>query len=544
MLIRFLRYLPLGLLLCATSESAGAQNIDYTFTGVITTSNSPTGLFSPVQVGDPFTVTVTIDSLAAGSGVFNFMTYADAVLAADLDIGGITSTPTLIADPSAGVRVGDDVGFLMSNDCEDSFTATGYPSSGFEWFSCSLRETDSAPASCPTVWSTADIPLSLNIGDFNSAGFSLRTAPGGSPQIAGTITNVTETPIALNDDCANATALPSSFADTPYNATGATTDGADSAGFCNYGAFGDDQSENDVWFTYTPTVGGCTYISTFGLAGYDTRLAVYRGTACPDDPANIIACADEEVLPSASPFEAGLDVVLEGGVTYLIRLGTFSQFDDASDGVLRIAAGPGAAANSGGNNPGAPGCGGFLSFCNGDGGDQMGCTDCPCFNNASNGTIGGCLNSAGTGARLIGSGSPSVSSPPNSLTDLRFALSGAPPLSFCILNSGDALAPGNMANPCFGLGTGGPAAVFDGLRCAITNTRRHGGRQADANGDVGILNFPWGGEGGPPLGIANAGGGFAAGVTRFFQAINRDNPLLSCMRALNTSQALKVTFTP
>ena len=86
--------------------------------------------------------------------------------------------------------------------------------------------------------------------------------------------------------------------------------------------------------------------------------------------------------------------------------------------------------------------------------------------------------------------------------------------------------------------------VFDGLRCAIVNTRRHGGRSADLNGEVGVTNNPWGGEGGPPVGIANAGSGFVAGQTRYFQIVNRDDPLLSCMRGLNTSQAVAVTFTP
>ena len=53
----------------------------------------------------------------------------------------------------------------------------------------------------------------------------------------------------------------------------------------------------------------------------------------------------------------------------------------------------------------------FPDQCNGDGGDQMGCTDCPCTNNAPQGTIGGCLNSAGTASRLIGTGDPSLSLP-------------------------------------------------------------------------------------------------------------------------------------
>ncbi len=194
-------------------------------------------------------------------------------------------------------------------------------------------------------------------------------------------------------------------------------------------------------------------------------------------------------------------------------------------------------------------CGGggspFIDHCNGDGGNQMGCTNCPCMNNAAPGTIGGCLNSTGaTGARLDPSGDTSVSLPPGSTSDLRFALAGAPPTAFCILNSGDAVAPGNPANPCFGLMSGAQAMQFDGLRCAIMNTRRHGGRSADLSGDVGMTNSPWGGEGGPPVGIANAGIGFVAGQTRFFQVINRDDPTLVCMRGLNTSQAVEVTFTP
>jgi len=196
-----------------------------------------------------------------------------------------------------------------------------------------------------------------------------------------------------------------------------------------------------------------------------------------------------------------------------------------------------------GNCPGGPPVG-FPTSCNGDGGNQMGCTNCPCTNNSTPGTPGGCLNSAGTAANLVASGSASVSLPINDTTDLRFELNGAPPSAFCILNSGDGLAPGNMANPCFGLGSGAQAAAFDGLRCAITNTRRHGGRSADAMGNVGVTNNPWGGEGGPPVGIAVAGSGFVSGQTRFFQVINRDDALLSCMRGLNTSQSVEVTFTP
>ncbi len=174
----------------------------------------------------------------------------------------------------------------------------------------------------------------------------------------------------------------------------------------------------------------------------------------------------------------------------------------------------------------------------------MGCTNCPCLNNASAGTVGGCLNSSGASARLLASGDPSVSLPVADTTDLRFGLSGAPPTALCVLNSGDAVAPTNPLNPCFGLDSGAQAMQFDGLRCAVANTRRHGARTADANGEVGNTNAPWGGEGAPGVGLAQQGVGFAAGQTRFFQVVNRDNPLVVCMRGLNTSQAIQVTFTP
>ncbi len=193
------------------------------------------------------------------------------------------------------------------------------------------------------------------------------------------------------------------------------------------------------------------------------------------------------------------------------------------------------------NNIG-PGDGGgpmtFTNSCNGDGGNQSGCTDCPCGNNSAPGTIGGCRNSSLSAARLMGSGVPSVSN-----DTLRFELINAPPTSFCILTSGDNVAPTNAGNPCFGLNTGTQAIQFDGLRCAVGNTLRHGGRSADSNGDVGLTNNGWGGVSGPPIGLI-AQGGFTAGQTRSYQVINRESPLSSCMRGLNTSQAVTLTFQP
>jgi hypothetical protein len=174
----------------------------------------------------------------------------------------------------------------------------------------------------------------------------------------------------------------------------------------------------------------------------------------------------------------------------------------------------------------------------------MGCTDCPCNNNASPGTIGGCINSFGTSGRLFASGDTSVSLPSGATTDLRFSVSSVPSNAFCVLNSGAAVAPQGVSNPCTGLDTGAQSMLFDGLRCAVQSTRRHGGRAADSLGDVGVTNNAWGGESGPPVGIAQAGGSFTAGQTRYFQVVHREDMLEGCMRGLNTTQAVEVTFTP
>ena len=181
-----------------------------------------------------------------------------------------------------------------------------------------------------------------------------------------------------------------------------------------------------------------------------------------------------------------------------------------------------------------------VAICTGDGGDQMGCTDCPCGNNAAVGVGSGCLNSSGSGARLLRSGSTSISMQSGASTDLRFAADGAPPNTFCILTSGDNVAPGNTSNPCFGLGSGIQSTVLDGLRCAVGNTLRHGVRASDAAGRVGVSTPPWGGEAG--TGVVVEFPSVTAGATRFLQIIHRDEPQGPCMRGLNSSQAVSVTL--
>ena len=176
--------------------------------------------------------------------------------------------------------------------------------------------------------------------------------------------------------------------------------------------------------------------------------------------------------------------------------------------------------------------------CSGDGGNQMGCTNCPCGNNAVPGTIGGCLNSVASSARLYMTGFPSQS---NDTMTMRVV--GGIPSSFGVLFSSANAAPNNPMNPCFGLESGLSGAFFDGLRCLAAPVRRHPARMSDANGNYGVTTAPWGPPGGPPQGLI-ARGQWLPGQTICWQVYYREDAMLGCMTGVNTTNALKIIITP
>ena len=173
------------------------------------------------------------------------------------------------------------------------------------------------------------------------------------------------------------------------------------------------------------------------------------------------------------------------------------------------------------------------NYCFGDGGDQMGCTNCPCSNNAAPGTIGGCLNSASTSAELVATGAASVSG-----DTLRFEVERATPVTFGVLVSANNMLPNAGACP-----VGSGIQAFDGLRCVGGGLLRHGTRPSDANGDIGVTGAGWGPPNGPAGGLI-ASGGFSAGQTRNFQCFYRENVLLGCATGQNTTNATSITFAP
>ena len=174
------------------------------------------------------------------------------------------------------------------------------------------------------------------------------------------------------------------------------------------------------------------------------------------------------------------------------------------------------------------------SMCLGDGGDQMGCTNCPCGNNVTPGEERGCLNSAGMGTELLQLGTSSITA-----ADLRFEAAGVAPLNTCILISGNAVAPGNPANPCFGMNSGMQSTSFDGLRCVVQGIMRHGIRPSDASGNVGTTTDGWG----SPDAFVNFGA-FVAGGTKYFQIVYTDTGGSLCQTGLNTSQAMSISLQP
>lgn len=157
------------------------------------------------------------------------------------------------------------------------------------------------------------------------------------------------------------------------------------------------------------------------------------------------------------------------------------------------------------------------TYCFGDGG----AAPCPCSNDGAPG-CGGCSNSTGGGAYLVGTGSLSAAS-----DDLVLICPGVPPHQFGIFYMG-----GSQATVPFG----------DGLRCV-------------GPGGTGFFRFPVqssGSSGEIALGpgivwlshtFQNTAGAIDAGETWFFQAWFRD-PAGPCGSAFNLSNGIMIPFGP
>lgn len=121
-----------------------------------------------------------------------------------------------------------------------------------------------------------------------------------------------------NDTCTGAIAL---TLGTPFSGTNAlatsTGDGAASACLSSV--------KSGVFFTYTPSLPGVYRLSLCDSPTHDTVLTVFGISSCADitSATNIIACNDDSGTACAGE-RSSLDVPMQGGVTYLIRVQTWS----------------------------------------------------------------------------------------------------------------------------------------------------------------------------------------------------------------------------
>lgn len=186
----------------------------------------------------------------------------------------------------------------------------------------------------------------------------------------------------------------------------------------------------------------------------------------------------------------------------------------------------------------------FPEFCFGDGGlrvsgqigADVGCTPCPCANDAPAGTRGGCLNTntVPTSGRLVPGGVPSLAS-----DTLTFGVMDAEINSFAVLTSGASRQPIGALNPCpcgTGLTQTGAAAI-DGLRCVGVGVLRHGSRSTDGTGAT--INS-WPGTGPALLGQFSV----VVGQSRHFQAVYRVDPTRGCGTGQNSTQGITVVVEP
>lgn len=139
-----------------------------------------------------------------------------------------------------------------------------------------------------------------------------------------------------NDDCTTATVIPSSAPFPPFtdavDATNATLDPTDPLLSCN--AAGNDDGNQTVWYVYTPDASGLVDFNTFGSteAGggeLDTAHGLYTGSC---GALVEFACVDQGLNDS-------LDVEVEAGVTYYVKVGQFIGGNDAGTVVLNVAEG-------------------------------------------------------------------------------------------------------------------------------------------------------------------------------------------------------------
>jgi hypothetical protein len=154
------------------------------------------------------------------------------------------------------------------------------------------------------------------------------------------------------------------------------------------------------------------------------------------------------------------------------------------------------------------------SFCNGDGSG----TACPCGNTSAPGAESGCLNSLGTGGKLIASGTPSI-------TGDTLVLSGSQ-----MANSSALYFQGTTQ-----VGGGAGAVFGDGLRCVGGSVIRLG----IATNAAGASHYP--GAGNQPVSVK---GMITSAGMRTYQTWYRNAAPFCNAETFNLTNGWNLTWTP
>lgn len=369
------------------------------------TSSLPERVYVYQEISGVWTLVETQTDPDGGSGQFGYFVAADG----HQTLIGDPADDTIVANNGAAyVYTAEENG---SDSC-DSPRAIGFG----EWIGCNMDATTDGPAGCAPsgkdVWysqlvdctgwyqvdtqgSNFDTVLSVYEGvscpgtlvacdDDGGTGTSslvqffavkgqylkIRVAGYGSSPASGTFILKTTRLAPFNDDCASA--LNVTEGAYPFGTCLATTDGFGEPP-CVF--FGDNQVNQDVWYTYTASCTGQTTVSLCG-SDFDTKLNVYSGAGCPLLIQNPIACADDSCGTSSLVTFSAL-----AGQSYKIRVGGFGAA--TGSGVMTIT-----------NTPSCPG--------DADGVSPVGLGDLAVIINHWNMSVTGCNNGDVSGDGAVG----------------------------------------------------------------------------------------------------------------------------------------------
>ena len=261
--------LALALALTGLAGVSPAQTVTYDIRGTVTSANNFTGFWAGVSVGDPFRVLCTLDTSTPGDSSGSGTTYPSPLLAIDIDVNGITSSTYT----GSSLLVLNDSPVFAS--CTDGIllTVNGPDFLSFLFTQVSNGQFSNGAFCCPNLVSSEALPLALSL-DWDTSIIQLFD---NGDQMEGTVESiVVSTPQVppQNDNLSGAAVIGPGLTD--FDTTLATTDGVPlDPSVCDMGPLGTEQIHQDVWYRFTPSVSDNWQITTTGLAGFDTRIAVY-----------------------------------------------------------------------------------------------------------------------------------------------------------------------------------------------------------------------------------------------------------------------------